>query len=321
MSKCRFSVIIPTYNAEKSIKKCLDSIIKQKNDGVEIICIDDGSEDKTVFFIQNFYSGEVRLIAQSHLGVSASRNRGIQESKGEYLLFCDADDEYCDGVFDYISQNLDADVILFGYDVVNHDERYRLEGINFEDKVINSDITQAFFNTKGVWPYVWHGVYKRDFLMANNILFDEEMRLGEDLCFQFHVFLRAKSVRFCSKALYLYNHCLPESSESIFLNDKIDRFVRQVGILQKCVDLYDVCGREKDVDFYRFAFSFLYPDLLTFSKKEYRIISKEMRKFRDICIKNDSRIDGKTRIKFLLSGNFYSLHMYEIFRRKHENNV
>ena len=90
----KISVIIPVYNSEKFLKKCLDSIINQTLNDIEIICIDDGSTDKSLRILNNFADKDNRItiINQKNSGPSAARNKGIENAKGEYIGFVDSDD-------------------------------------------------------------------------------------------------------------------------------------------------------------------------------------------------------------------------------------
>ena len=86
------SVIINVYNGEKYIKKCLESIINQTYKNLEILIINDGSTDNTLSICQSYKDERIRIITQENIGLSKSRNVGIENAKGEYLYFIDADD-------------------------------------------------------------------------------------------------------------------------------------------------------------------------------------------------------------------------------------
>ncbi len=90
----KISVIIPTYNREKTIQRCIDSIINQSYPAYEIIVSDDGSKDHTLKIIYEEYGDKVRIIEQNHRGAQAARNAGIKAAKGEYIAFLDSDDEW-----------------------------------------------------------------------------------------------------------------------------------------------------------------------------------------------------------------------------------
>lgn len=90
----RVSVIIPVYNRENTIKRCIDSIIRQTYPASEIIVVDDGSTDSTLETVQKNYGGKVKIVRQHHKGAQAARNTGIRIANGEYIAFLDSDDEW-----------------------------------------------------------------------------------------------------------------------------------------------------------------------------------------------------------------------------------
>ena len=91
---CRVSVIVPVYNVEKYLKQCLDSLINQTLEDIEIICVNDGSTDSSLNILEEYQNKDnrIKIISQENKGVSAARNLGLKNAKGEYLLFIYADD-------------------------------------------------------------------------------------------------------------------------------------------------------------------------------------------------------------------------------------
>ncbi len=94
MQNIKISVIIPVYNAEKYLRECLDSIVKQTLQEIEIICIDDGSTDNSLAVLREYERKDERLkiIEQANSGAGVARNAGMKAARGEYLAFMDADD-------------------------------------------------------------------------------------------------------------------------------------------------------------------------------------------------------------------------------------
>ena len=89
------SVIIPAYNCEKTVRKCIDSIINQNMDRIEIIAVDDGSADNTLEVLESIavIHNTVKIIRQKNSGVSAARNKGLENATGKYVMFVDSDDK------------------------------------------------------------------------------------------------------------------------------------------------------------------------------------------------------------------------------------
>ena len=98
MEKVKISIIVPIYNAEQFLEKCLNSLINQTYQNLEIVCINDGSKDKSLSILKEYQKKDKRIIIidQANQGVSEARNKGIKMATGEYICFCDADDSYKD---------------------------------------------------------------------------------------------------------------------------------------------------------------------------------------------------------------------------------
>ena len=105
------SVVIPLYNKEKQIARTLQTVLNQTYQNFEIVIVNDGSTDGSVDEVLRISDSRIRLVSQENGGVSAARNRGIDEAKGEYIAFLDADDLYCPELIEnialYASQNID----------------------------------------------------------------------------------------------------------------------------------------------------------------------------------------------------------------------
>ena len=119
MNKVKVSIIIPLYNPEESLlRKCLDSALNQTLKEIEVLCIDDGSDDTTKDILNEYSKNDSRckIIPQENSGAGIARNNGIKHSNGEYIVFLDADDwiesEMCESLYDF-AKNLDVDLILF----------------------------------------------------------------------------------------------------------------------------------------------------------------------------------------------------------------
>ena len=104
MNKDLISIIVPVYNAEKYLAKCLESLISQTYKNIEIILIDDGSKDESEKICQTYCAKDARIIVkkQKNAGASSARNRGVDLAKGKYILFVDADDYVSDDYIEYL---------------------------------------------------------------------------------------------------------------------------------------------------------------------------------------------------------------------------
>lgn len=170
------SIIIPVYNAEKTLPYCLDSILKQTYQDYEIILINDGSKDRSQEIIEKYkkdYPDKIVSYTQKNSGIAKTRNRGIQLSKGKYLFFIDNDDyiekDYIEKFIKSIEKS-NADVVIGGY------KRFDLERNRVIFQREATDTTWA----KYMMLAPWARVYRKESLIKNNLEFLDS-NIGEDI--------------------------------------------------------------------------------------------------------------------------------------------
>ena len=214
------SIIIPMFNVEDYLDKCMASILRA--DGIEntqIILVDDGSTDSTAKIAAGYSSGfsNISVIHVPNNGPSEARNVGIRESCGKYLFFCDADDEVVSEKLSKIisfSDSADADVILWDAELFDDSgsiftkkrrDFFIHRGLNQEDGIITGE--QALKNQIDAcmnFPAtVWLGIYRRNFVIESNLFFEKGI-LHEDELWVTKVFLCAKTVKYIQDMVYRY---------------------------------------------------------------------------------------------------------------------
>lgn len=198
------SVIIPVYNVEKYLKKCLDSIICQTYKNLEIICINDGSTDSSLEILQEYAQKDTRikLINQENKGLGATRNIGLSVAEGGFVSFIDSDDwidkDLYQNCIDKINQN--TDVIVFGAYTVNLKNNKTYKGQYSSKNFKNEFNILKLFN---IYTVAWNKLYRKSFLLDNNIIFDTP-KTGEDQTFFIKVVLNTKNICILKKDLYYY---------------------------------------------------------------------------------------------------------------------
>ena len=200
----KISIIIPIYNGENFIAATIQSIREQPLYPIcEIIIINDGSTDNTQQICESFAHKDdnIHLQNKKNQGVSAARNDGIRQARGQYIMFLDADDRYVDGFIDESLLQLlkqDYDVILFSSYTQNSDRnRY---GISMQ-------LQDAEIEGKRPFPFLGSfssAMYKREILLKNDVLFDEGIRLSEDQVFELKALYAADKIRMCSRFCHIY---------------------------------------------------------------------------------------------------------------------
>lgn len=202
------SVIVPAYNAEKYIEKCLDSILAQTKKEFEIIVVNDGSKDNTLNIINKYqekYPDIINVIDQHNQGLSMTRNNAIKESKGEYLIFVDSDDFIKPDML----EKLYAKAILSGFDVVASDVDcvYPDKSVLIKSG-IKQDIAELSLKDRkdlffGVYPTVWNKIYKRE-IFDNKDLYFEPNIWFEDVLFFHKLIPNINSIGFVDESFYQY---------------------------------------------------------------------------------------------------------------------
>ena len=176
MSKPAISVIIPVYNAQDGIKRCLDSLLNQSFKNFEIILLNDGSKDNSLNILKEYelkYSF-VRVIDKQNEGVAVTRNKGILLAEGEYIMFMDNDDfvdsDYIETFYQAIHEKK-LDLVIGGYKRVNQDNQI----------IFSQNIQQSEWS-KYIIMAPWAKIYRTEFLKTNNLEFFD-YGIGEDIIF------------------------------------------------------------------------------------------------------------------------------------------
>lgn len=203
------SIIIPAYNAEKQIEQCLASAAGQTYENIEIVVIDDGSEDKTGEICER-YSGtdpRVRVFHTENRGVSAARNLGMREAGGNYFLFVDADDLLEEDAVHSLMQYSDGREWVIGnyrlYDrKAGKKEQHRMY---FEEPVREADREEiAALCLNRNFYCVWAKLYNAEIVRKNGLKFCETKSYGEDLLFNMEYFCYVNSLAILQKEVYAY---------------------------------------------------------------------------------------------------------------------
>ncbi|MCL2115026.1 MAG: glycosyltransferase [Methanobrevibacter sp.] len=258
MRKIKVSVIVPVYNSEKYLKKCLDSLINQTLSEIEIICVDDGSTDDSPEILSSYSrkNNRIKIITQKNKDVGAARKTGLKIAKGEYIAFVDDDDWLAKDSFEKLYKNAksnDSDLVLFKavfyypnnesyiYPKSFNLEQYFNEVNDYDDFVfkaedIKKQVMNAFFAP-------WYKFYKSKFLNKYNFYFKENITYP-DVPFHVQVLLRAKRLSFCPENLYFYRRDHQESMLLISKNsprifdifeviDEVESFLTENDLMKK----------------------------------------------------------------------------------------
>lgn len=208
----KISVIIPIYNVEKYLKKCLDSVINQTYKNLEIICVNDGSPDNCQKILEEYKTKDNRIIVieQENKGVSNARNRALEVATGDYITFIDPDDWIELDFYEAAIKNLkesSADIFCSGiYDEFEDRTVKRENKLPVKEVITDKNdlflyvFKRDYYRNFGV--FLWNKVYKSE--LFENVRFDETLFIGEDLVVFTEVALKSNKFIYTNTAYYHY---------------------------------------------------------------------------------------------------------------------
>ena len=208
------SIIIPIYNVEKYMEKCLNSVVNQTYNNIEIILIDDGSKDKSREICDNYAKKDnrIKVVHKENNGVSSARNTGIDMSKGKYITFIDSDDyidtDYIETLYKLCTRN-DADIAICGVKDEDFDGNVVNESNEIKKKLNKKEMLKELLSEQHFFGVCWAKFYKKDII--GNIRFNENMKIAEDFEFLYKL-LDKVNVAYVDTTKKLYHFLIREGS-------------------------------------------------------------------------------------------------------------
>ncbi|HGS2149871.1 TPA: glycosyltransferase, partial [Streptococcus pneumoniae] len=202
------TIVIPVYNVEKYLKRCIDSVISQEWDKYEVILVNDGSTDASPNICEE-YAQKYHFISVIHKengGLSETRNTGLSHANGKYVFFLDSDDWITKDMFRNLSKMImeqNYDILQFGMQMF-HSEREELKNVQCKEKNFNSsDAFKNMLSVEGITSFATDKIYKRELFEKNGI----EFPIGyfyEDLGTVYKLILSAKKIYLTTQVYYCY---------------------------------------------------------------------------------------------------------------------
>lgn len=237
----KISIIVPIFNAEKYLKRCVESLLNQSfNKPFEIILIDDASTDDSINILKKFKSPLIKLISQNlNCGPASTRNTGLKHAKGKYIFFCDADDtistDALSTLYDEAEEN-NSDLIISDKKIIdNHKNLREKEYIydsnkTFKDFEITKEIQKRLFDPLYIEGFIGitGRLFKRSIIVENKIYFQKDLRFLEDEVFSWDILSFCKNIRYIRQQLYtfyVYPNVNTGSSEGIYRGYSISNFL------------------------------------------------------------------------------------------------
>lgn len=233
------SVIVPVYNAEKYLDRCLTSLLNQGIEDYEIICVNDGSTDGSLDILKEFEKHNpltIRIIEQKNSGAAIARNTGMSFARGEVITFCDADDYLIPNAYSYLMGHYWKE----GIDVLYFDsitlDKYVLKQWKELDK-INADVIYEgngldFY--KRTRPcFVWKVLYRKAFIDNHKVEF-HPLVSGEDVAFNLDVFMHNPRIIYVNANLYRYTVSEGQQTrkrDRSYINKAVDSYLKLFGMM------------------------------------------------------------------------------------------
>lgn len=291
------SVIIPAYNVEQYIHQCVDVVLAQTYENLEVILVDDGSQDETGKICDEYLKmdGRVKVIHQANGGLSAARNAGTEIASGDYLIYLDSDDKW--GTLSFV-ENLvkcvkkETDMVLFTQSrfVDDHesisDADYCYCAKDFEGEGI--EILERLFARQLFPTSAWSKMIRTSILRSNNIYFEPHL-LGEDMDWGQKLLPKISTITFCNNACYLYR----ERTNSITTSYKLKNEADFCWTLEKWKNYWEQ-SIDKNKKIYLGYLAYLY---VTLVYKYYLVPKNDRKEIRERVLKLSDLLKYSTTSK------------------------
>ncbi len=213
------SILIPVYNVEKYLDKCLDSLISQTLTNIEIICVNDGSTDNSKQILESYQKKDsrVKVINKENGGLPSARNAGLDAAKGKYVGFVDSDDYVEINMFEKMvaaAEKDDSDIVVCGANIFPESEeisKWLRDCLSPRESYYEEFDSEILFRRIDVSTFLWRTIIRKSLIDEYHFRLDKDINLGEDKAFLCKVCPKAKGITIISDKLYNYYWCRPDS--------------------------------------------------------------------------------------------------------------
>lgn len=304
---CLISIIVPVYNSEKTLNRCIDSILSQTFSDFELIIIDDGSSDSSRVISDNYakIDNRVKVFHKQNGGVSSARNLGLDNVNGKWVTFCDSDDYVSPEWLDYYVRNCRNDIEL----VV---QNYNNLGSHINDFVgSTADFIERFYD-KNIIGYVWNKLYLYSIIDKYNIQFCESFSFLEDEVFNYKYLQYIENIIFTKESGYYYQ--IPDFNIKYSNADNFEPHYIVFTIIDNINNLHPI------VETYRFYLKILFRSMFDSFLKNDSNCKEKLLRYRFAARNNSSVIETlplKIRMALMLPSFivFYILKVMALIRR------
>lgn len=254
----KISVIIPAYQCEGTIVRCLSSLFHQTYKPYEIIVVNDGSTDQTPHLLEELKKqmDNLKVIHQENLGAMDARLSGLNIVTGDYIVFLDSDDWLAKNALELLNEvatEQHSDIVLFHAYFVSGEMGYPIPLYNSTAKTVINCPLKAFFD-RDIGGYICGKMVKRSFLQSHQIEFPHETSYGEDVAMFYSIFMNHPTVSCCNEYLYYYvktNKAIPSYCIDLMKSiDFIGEELKKYQLYEEYEDDYQLLGTRYAIELY-----------------------------------------------------------------------
>ena len=303
-NRTQISVIVPVYNSEDTLSRCLESLTNQTFKDFEVILINDGSNDNSINICEQYIRKDSRitLINTENEGVSSARNKGLKKSKGKYIMFCDSDDWIEENTLELLYNSIEknnSDVVFSGFygDLFLNNRIYKSvtesisSDISCNVKELNNIFIYLFNTSRTAMQSPWAKLFKRDIIENNDLLFNTDMICYEDFEFNLKYLTQCESIVFLKNTMY---HYVNKYNQSALERRKKDNLVYEISYtyeaFMKFLDYIDA-----DSDLRKYIYEYFYEAFLLPIQKladsKNKLCYNRQKEIMDILVNNKAFID------------------------------
>ncbi len=313
MENNKLSIIIPVYNLEKYISKCLDSIINQIKENIEIIIVNDGSTDKTEDICNKYcerYS-YIKYFYQRNNGVSSARNLGLSKATGEYVLFIDGDDWLLEDAISKILLELEEEYDIFLGDFVkSFNGKIMLKGK--KDKNLKLDVNKMKYPENFIYLFknelynlsLWCNIIRRQLFYSNNIRLDTNIKYTEDMDCMLQLLLSTNKIKLMIDPIYVYRQDTQDSATSKWTNERVNNTMYFVDKWYNNINYSNLDEQIKRyiIDFIRYQYCIALGIDALVPKKGKRDVNDKIEKYRFLLNDAYGKKQKMVRITYKILG-------------------
>lgn len=285
MGEVLVSILVPVYNVEKYLKKCLESLINQTLADIEIICVNDGSTDKSLEILQEYQKKDERItiIDKENGGLPSARNAALNVAKGKYVGFVDSDDYVETSMFKKlyeVAEKEKSEVVVCGAEIFPEKPRansWYYKSLSPDYQRFEVCTAELLFKNESAMPFIWRAFVKRSLIEENQLRLKEDICLGEDRAFLTKIYLKAKGITLIPDKLYHYCWYREGSMMSAETVDKlVDKVKKHINLVKHIADTIKNENEQTIFEFLTWSIPFIYGDYISLPLENKKYLLRDM---------------------------------------------